>query len=35
MLVDEAHQLSAVDGSRDFGPEAVETIMSTIEGNEK
>ena len=34
MLVEEAYQLSAADGSRDFGPEAVETIMSTIEGGD-
>ena len=33
LLVDEAYQLTPEDSPRDFGPEAVETIMKTIEGD--
>ena len=32
MLVDEAYQLTPEDSPRDFGPEALEAIMTTIEG---
>ncbi len=34
LLVDEAYQLAPEEGSRDFGKEAVETIMDTIEGDD-
>jgi hypothetical protein len=34
LLVDEAYQLSPGEGGRDFGREAVEAIMGTIEGSD-
>lgn len=33
LMVDEAYQLTPPDPGRDFGVEAVETIMNTIEGS--
>jgi hypothetical protein len=35
MLVDEAYQLVPLDSRRDFGVEAIETIMATIEGGDQ
>lgn len=32
MLIDEAYQLTPVDSGCDFDPEAIETILGTIEG---
>jgi hypothetical protein len=32
MLLDEAYQLMPLDASRDFGGEAIDTLMGTIEG---
>lgn len=33
LLIDEAYQLVPIDASRDFGREAIETIMGTVEGS--
>jgi hypothetical protein len=35
MLIDEAYQLSPPDGTKDFGAEAVEAVMQSIEGDSK
>ena len=34
LLIDEAYQLSPPDSARDFGREAVEAMMGTVEGSE-
>ena len=34
LLVDEAYQLTPPNMNKDFGIEAIETIMATIEGGE-